>query len=143
MRFCTFCIAVIAALLLGCASSQAAEATAAVEQWGVFEASFTGPQEGNPFVDVELSATFQQGDKPVPVTGFYDGGGVYRVRFMPATAGEWSYHTRSNCKELNGKTGTLTVSPASAANHGPVRVQDVYRFAYADGTPYREIGTTC
>jgi len=27
--------------------------------------------------------------------------------------------------------------------HGPVRVANTYHFAYADGTPYRQIGTTC
>jgi len=30
--------------------------TVMVEQWGVFEASFKGPAEGNPFVDVEPKA---------------------------------------------------------------------------------------
>ena len=28
-------------------------------------------------------------------------------------------------------------------NHGPVRVANTYHFAYADGTPYKQIGTTC
>ena len=31
----------------------------------------------------------------------------------------------------------------SAGNHGPVRVANTFHFAYADGTPYRQIGTTC
>ena len=29
-----------------------------VERWGQYEANFTGPSAGNPFLDVELSATF-------------------------------------------------------------------------------------
>ncbi len=115
----------------------------AVEQWATFEASFQGLEKGNPFGDVELSAVFRQGTKTIPVTGFYDGGGTYRIRFMPETVGEWHYQTRSNRPELDGKTGSLTATAPSVKNHGPVRVRDVTRLAYADGTPYREIGTTC
>ena len=95
------------------------------------------------FVDVELSATFRQGEKKVEATGFYDGDGIYRIRFMPDSVGQWSYETRSNRPELDGKTGGFTVTAPSAGNRGPVRVRDTFHFAYADGTPYREIGTTC
>jgi hypothetical protein len=44
---------------------------------------------------------------------------------------------------LDGKTGSFTAIPAQADHHGPVRVKDQYHFIYADGTPYRELGTTC
>jgi len=36
----------------------AVASAAPLEQWGIFEANFTGPSTGNPFVDVQLSATF-------------------------------------------------------------------------------------
>ncbi len=110
----------------------------AVEQWSVFEVSLPGPTNGNPFLDVQFAATFSN----TTVAGFYDGGGVYRVRFMPGRPGHWTYRTRSNVAELDGKTGEFTVTPPSAGNHGPVRVTNTYHFAYADGTPYRPIGTT-
>jgi hypothetical protein len=116
---------------------------AAVEQWGLFELALRGPTDGNPFVDVELSATFTHGDRTIRVGGFYDGDGTYRVRFMPETPGEWSYTTASNRSELDGKTGTLTVTKPSPDNHGPVRVRNTYHFAHADGTPYFPVGTTC
>jgi Domain of unknown function (DUF5060)/Protein of unknown function (DUF4038)/Domain of unknown function (DUF5605) len=116
---------------------------AEVEQWGVFEAMYRGPSEGNPFVDVELGAFFEQGAKSIKVDGFYDSGGVYRVRFMPDSVGVWRYRTRSNCPELDGKIGSFVAHVASGGNHGPVRVKDQYRFVYADGLPYRELGTTC
>ena len=32
-----------------------------VEQWGVYEIALKGPTSGNPFLDVNLSATFTQG----------------------------------------------------------------------------------
>ncbi|MEJ5258658.1 MAG: DUF5060 domain-containing protein [Anaerohalosphaeraceae bacterium] len=114
-----------------------------VEQWGVFEVSFAGPAEGNPFADVELTAAFRQGDKTLTVSGFYDGDGVYRIRFSPPATGEWTYTTQSNRPELAGKTGTLKAVEPSKGNHGPVRVAHTFHFAYADGTPYRPIGTTC
>ncbi|MEO6437087.1 MAG: DUF5060 domain-containing protein, partial [Tepidisphaeraceae bacterium] len=103
----------------------------------------SGPADGNPFVDVQLSARFAQGDRSIDVTGFYDGGGVYRVRFMPPTQGAWKYETRSNRAELDGKGGSFEAAAPSPGNHGPVRVANTFHFAYADAAPYRQIGTTC
>ncbi len=114
-----------------------------VEQWGIFEAAFQGSNDGNPFVEVELAATFTQHDHTMKVLGFYDGQGTYRVRFSPPTPGEWKYETKSNRPELSGKTGSLTATAPTKGNHGPVRVAHTYHFAYADGTPYYQIGTTC
>src|SRR5438132_1155376 len=79
-----------------------------VEQWGQFEVVLKGPATGNPFIEVELSATFTQGKQAVKVNGFYDGGGTYRVRFMPVTQGDWTYVTMSNNAQLNAKTGKFT-----------------------------------
>jgi hypothetical protein len=114
-----------------------------IEEWGAFELSLKGPMDGNPFVDVNVTATFQQGEKIVEVTGFYDGSGIYRIRFMPETCGEWHYRTHSNRAELDNETGSFTVTAPTAGNHGPIHVRDIYHFAYADGTPYWELGTTC
>jgi hypothetical protein len=59
--------------------------TNTVERWGIFEIALTGPQDGNPFCDVELRAEFRFGHRVINVDGFYDGDGIYRVRFMPDT----------------------------------------------------------
>ncbi len=57
---------------------------------------------------------------------------------------EWSYRTRSNRPELDGKSGAFTVSAPSAGNHGPVAVRHTYHFARTpDGTPFCQVGTTC
>ncbi len=114
-----------------------------IERWGTFELVLEGSRDGNPFLEVELSTQFRQGHRPVDVKGFYDGEGVYRVRFMPDTEGLWSFVTTSNRSELDGITGRFACVPPSAGNHGPVQVANTYHFAYADGTPYRQIGTTC
>jgi hypothetical protein len=113
-----------------------------VERWGVFELSVNGPASGNPFLDVRLSAQFRFRNRTVDVDGFYDGGGVYRVRFMPDEVGEWTYTTASNAAALNGKSGGFTAAAPSARNHGPVRVRYTSHFGYEDGTPYVPIGTT-
>ena len=133
------------ALLLVCPGivnrGPAAEST--VEPWGTFELALNGPTNGNPFVDVKLSARFTQGNAAVEANGFYDGTGIYRVRFMPQTQGEWHYALKSSSPELNGRTGEFTVTKPSPGNHGPVRAACTCHFACADGTPYEEPGTTC
>ncbi len=117
--------------------------TIQIERWGIFELSLEGPKEGNPFLDVQLSAQFRYKHRVVDVEGFYDGDGTYRLRFMPDTIGTWHYITHSNCRELDGLTGEFSSTPPSPTNHGPVRVRSTHHFAYADGTPYFPVGTTC
>ncbi len=114
-----------------------------IEIWDRFELQLQGPKTGNPFKDVQLSATFSTDGIQKEVTGFYDGNGIYKIRFMPEKIGDWSYLTKSNRPELNGKKGTFRCIPASGDNHGPVEVFNTYHFRYADGTPYKQIGTTC
>jgi hypothetical protein len=139
------------ALTLLCVSANQIAAAEAVstrsdpecEQWGQFEVSFAGPKSGNPFVDVQLKATFTQDDDKHTVAGFYDGDGTYRVRFMPMKTGRWEYTTHSNVTELDGKTGHVSVTNTSPTNRGPVVVGNTFHFKYADGSPYKPIGTTC
>jgi hypothetical protein len=119
------------------------KATDRVERWGHIEISLAGPTDGNPFLDVALNAQFRHQHRVVPVHGFYDGDGVYRVRFMPDTLGTWTYETQSNCAALSGASGAFTCVAPAPGNHGPVSVQHGYHFAYADGTPHVSVGTTC
>ena len=109
----------------------------------IFEISLTGPMGGSPFTDVQLSAQFRLGSREVPCAGFYDGGGVYRLRFMPDRPGEWSYQTRSNLPSLEGQTGAFQCTAPREGVHGPVRVSGRTHFAYDDGAPYFQVGTTC
>src|ERR1700761_9491776 len=117
--------------------------TSTIEKWGVFEAAFSGPSEGNPFVDVTLDVNFVQSARKITAPGFYDGEGVYRVRFMPDNEGEWSYQVRSTAPSLDGLSGSFLCGPPAIGNHGPVRVRNRHHFGYADGTPYFPFGTTC
>ncbi|MFD0676279.1 MULTISPECIES: DUF5060 domain-containing protein [unclassified Paenibacillus] len=114
-----------------------------VERWGRFELVLKGPSEGNPFQDTRLTAHFQYKNRMVKVNGFYDGEGIYRLRFMPDQLGAWRYTTESSCQEMDGHTGEFVCIEPTADNHGPVRVKDDYGFAYEDGKPYIPFGTTC
>ena len=117
--------------------------TKSVAQWDVFELELAGPQPGNPFIDVELQAEFRYEHRVLQPDGFYDGDGVYRIRFMPDKVGRWSYETHSNVEELNGLQGEFECTAPSDESHGPVYVHNRFHFAYADGTPYAPFGTTC
>lgn len=117
--------------------------TVETERWDIFELTLKVPSDGNPFVDVEFRAEFKQGKEVFKPEGFYDGNGIYKIRFMPNVTGKWTYKTKSNRKELDGKTGGFVCTPARLGNHGPVRVHDTFKLAYADGTPHFSIGTTC
>lgn len=110
--------------------------------WGLFELSVEGPSDGNPYVDVSISAVFENGGCRRTVTGFYDGDGTYRLRFMPEAQGTWSFETTSNAPALNGVKGRVLVGPAESGDHGPVRVANAHHFRYADGTRHINIGTT-
>ena len=141
LAVCTF-LCPIVTLLLCALPARGAAAIKPVERWGIFELTLKGPNGGNPFVDVQISAEFTCNDKVYRPHGFYDGNGIYKIRFMPGTTGKWRCVTRSNIKKLNGTSGQFVCMKPSRGNHGPVRVADKFHFAYADGTPYFLIGTT-
>jgi hypothetical protein len=119
------------------------EARASTRQYDIIEVLLKGPSNGNPFIDIQLKATFSQGHRAVSVDGFYDGDGTYKIRFMPDTLGEWRYTTTSNASTLNGQSGKLICTAPEPGNHGPVSVRYGHHFSYADDTPYFPFGTTC
>jgi hypothetical protein len=134
---------IVALALLGWPAVSRAEEGRPIERWGIFEVNLPGPSAGNPYVEVAFSARFTRGDRSLVVPGFYDGEGIYRVRFMPESEGEWRYETRSNRPELDAKSGRFEVGRPSGGNRGPVQVHRTFHFAHADGSPYYPIGTTC
>lgn len=128
--------------VLGTASQSNAHSVE-VEEWDTFEVALTGPSTGNPFADIRLTARFTLEHRTVEVSGFYDGQGTYRVRFMPDMLGIWSYETESNAADLHEKRGTFRCIAPSQDNHGPVQVAHQFHFQHADGTRYFPFGTTC
>ena len=113
-----------------------------VEKWGMFEISASGIKTGNPYTERTIYATFTGSCEQVTVNGFYDGDGIYRVRFMPSFEGDYTY-VLDGTYGGGRQEGCFTVLPAQTGNHGPVHVAGEYHFAYSDGTAYFPIGTTC
>ena len=58
--------------------------TKSVEKWGVFEFYSEGTTAGNPFLERGITALFESDSERKTVNGFYDGNGIYKVRFMPS-----------------------------------------------------------
>lgn len=113
-----------------------------VEKWGVFEAALNGKSGGNPFLDYDITGTFTGEHETVKVSGFYDGRGMYRVRFMPSFEGRYTYTIDGSAVDAP-VTGEFEVIAAKGINHGPVRVVDGTLLAYEDGAPHYSVGTTC
>ena len=130
------------ASMLGEPAPGTATAAQTVHLYDVFELHLEGPASGNPYLDRTLGATFSQGNRSVTVDGFYDGGSTYRIRFMPDTAGQWTYTITANFT-TSARNGTLLCLPARPGVHGPVRVANGHHFRHADGTAYFPFGTTC
>ena len=115
----------------------------AVERWGIFELRLPGPHDGNAYTEISFGAAFAIRHRTVDVDGFYDGDDGYCVRFSPDVEGAWTCTTRSNAAPLDGHVASFRCVPPGPGNHGPVRVAHTCHFRYEDGTPYRQIGTTC
>ena len=113
-----------------------------VERWGLLELSLPGRTGGNPFTDYEIRGRFTGEKEDVTVSGFYDGNGIWKIRFMPSFSGVYRYTVSGTFAEAES-SGFFTVMEPSAGNHGPVRIAGKHHFAYADGTPFYPLGTTC
>lgn len=113
-----------------------------VERWGLLELSLPGRTGGNLFTDYEIRGRFTGKKEDVTVSGFYDGNGIWKIRFMPSFSGSYRYTVSGTFAEAES-SGFFTVMEPSSGNHGPVRIAGKHHFAYADGTPFYPLGTTC
>ncbi len=113
-----------------------------VEKWGIQEIVCQGYSTGNPYVDFHIKGRFRSKNQSMTVDGFYDGNGIYKVRFMPSFEEDYNFEITGNFSDET-YSGSFTVTQAAINNHGPVRTANTYHFAYEDGTPYYPVGTTC
>ena len=119
---------------------------AAVEMHGVYEASFTSSRAyENPSLDVGAAVEFvSPSGKRASADAFWDGGGVWRVRFSPTETGDWRW--TSECTDpansgLHGRSGSFECKPYRGSNplrvHGPLKLSATGRhMAHMDGTPF-------
>ncbi|WP_460786063.1 DUF5060 domain-containing protein [Microbacterium tumbae] len=92
-----------------------------IPKWEVFEIELSSEEVyENPFLDVELRATFTHGGTSETVDGFYDGEEdgrhVWRVRFAPMDEGRWSYRTESGDAALVAEGGFDCTPPVSSGS---------------------------
>ena len=114
-----------------------------VARYGMQEIRLTGESGGNPYIEREVFGEFTGAHESKRVRGFYDGEGVYKVRFMPAFEGEYSFRITGNYVDgAEEHTGRFDVVPPRSGEHGPVHAVGA-RLYYADGTAHVDIGTTC
>lgn len=69
------------------------------ERWDVWEVSCHGPEEGNPFAEHWMKGSFSCDKETVDADGFYDGDGIYKVRFMPSYEGEYTFKVTADFLE--------------------------------------------
>jgi hypothetical protein len=106
-----------------------------------------GPDAVNPFTDVMVEGQFtRQGAEPIHVDGFCDSanGGLFRIRFMPAQTGEYSYSvTYRQGDYRTSHSGRFTARDGN--RRGPVRVDKEHPWHFVwegTGEHYFWNGTT-
>ncbi len=138
-------------LLIGCIACQDATINSEgevlpdytnVEKWGLFELSFEAEELEDPYSTPPLRGIFTQNGERKVVNGFYDGDGVYKLRFMPTSFGIWEYQLASELDSIDGIVGALNCTAPSENNKGMVQVHDTYHFQYKEGENYFPFGTT-
>ena len=113
-----------------------------IEKWRTAEVICAGRSEGNPYTDCSITGYFKSFHEEKTVSGFYDGEGRYKVRFLPSFEEEYSFEIKGSFSEDIYQGSFRVISP-SGNNHGMVRVAAGYHFAYSDGTSFYPFGTTC
>ena len=103
--FCVF----IVIFDLSFASPCWTDATAIVGKWGRHKIFLSNPTyKANPF-EIEVDAEFvhQTSETKFLQPGYYAGGNVWEIAFMPTHLGRWIYKTFSKDPDLSGKTGAV------------------------------------
>ncbi|MDD3107795.1 MAG: DUF4038 domain-containing protein [Alistipes sp.] len=121
-------------------------------QWSCLELTFHSSKAYvNPLYDASLEAIFiSPSGEEFRKTGFWDGEGCWKIRFMPEQRGRWSYRTLCSDtlnKALHHQQGSFECkrnpSPLPIYAKGKIihRLGD-YHFCYADQTPFFYLGCT-
>ncbi|MFR9233601.1 MAG: DUF5060 domain-containing protein [Eisenbergiella massiliensis] len=106
-----------------------------MRQYEMFEISLTGEiSEDN---QAEVTAVISFEGKEKQIKGFYAGNGVYKVRFLPESAGLYRWKVNG---AVSGEGEAVCVE-AKAGEHGLVKPVGTH-FIYEDGTRYIPVGTT-
>ena len=92
------------------------------------------PPQGS-YIDIKLFARFSIGDETKTVKGFYDGNGIYKIRFLPQTPGKYSWQVFGIIQD----SGEDFCEDRS--EQGVIRAVGTH-FEDANGNVFRPFGTT-
>ena len=107
-----------------------------MKQYKMFELILCGPVMEAEWAQPDVTAVFTCNGEKVTVKGFYDGEGIYKVRFLPRKAGLWHWEVSG---AVTGSGEELCEVDETA--HGMVRAEETH-FVHEDGTKYLPFGTT-
>lgn len=118
--------------------------------WLKNEAVFVSTKTyNNPYTDVTLDLVLTNGTETYTVPAFWDGGNIWRARFVCPSAGNWTYMTVCSDTEntsLHGRTSEIICSPYQGSRElykrGFVKATSNKYFTYADGKPFFYLGDT-
>ena len=102
----------------------------------MFELQLNGNEPEGSWAEVNVSAAFECEGEKKTVKGFYDGDGVYKVRFLPQKTGTYTWKVEGAVQAEGQEECT-----ASTKSHGMVKAVGTH-FEYEDGTKYLPFGTT-
>ena len=88
-----------------------------VEKWDVLEVTVEGHSDKNPFVDYEIQGIFTGKHETVTVDGFYDGEGVYKVRYMPSFVELYTFEVTGSAIDGEVLTGKFQVTRKVSAKY--------------------------
>ncbi len=114
-----------------------------VKVWDIFELPLSADIGGitNPFTQISLKAIVTGPNGEQTIEGFYDGGSLFLLRYMPSAQGKYHLITRSNIAALNQIETDFEATAHDQAHHGPV-IADGMHFRHADGARFFVMGTT-
>lgn len=116
------------------------ESTLFGRQYETMEFSFPGAEPCGSQVEIDLAGEFACGGEIRRVKGFYAGGGVYKLRFLPEQAGTYTYRIEGAALAAPVE-GSFEAAPAAEGEHGIVRPDGIH-LRFADGRHFFSFGTT-
>ncbi len=127
------------------------EQTLTAETWVANEISFESEKVyADPFNDIDLELHLFGNGRLYKIPAFWDGGNIWKTRFVCPSAGTWCFRTvctDSENNSLNGRTGKVICSEYNGEHdiykHGFVSTNAGEKyFTYDDGTPFFYLGDT-
>ncbi len=128
-----------------------AKAVTSAETWVANELVLVSDEWYNDaYNDVDVDLELTNGNVTYIIPGFWDGGKIWKVRFVCPTEGSWTYRTICDDTEnrgLHNVTNTFECKEYSGDldvyKHGFVTTSyNKKYFTYADGTPFFYLGDT-